>query len=1567
MDGYDSNDLSGMVTKITSGATGALGKIVMTGYSSDNITSMTSTIITSTTNSLGNITMDGFDKDNIPSDITNSVTTGSNAGILLQPPMITEITVVTTPTADNTPSYTFSSTKAGTITYGDNCSSSTTSATTDNNTITFTTLSDGTHSNCSIYVTSSTGVKGNTLSVTPFTVDTTAPTANFTAATDNVGTVTGALTSGNTTDDTAPVLSGTNESGSRVKVFNGSTELGSATVSGTSWSYSATVANGTTYQFNVKETDLAGNTSAATINFAVTGDTTAPSVSSFTLSDTALKASETATVTLVFSEAVASFSSAADITADNGTLATMTSADNITWAGTFTPTANTEDDNNTLSLATSYTDTAGNAGPAATTANYAVETLAPTISSVTAGWGTSLNATEDDSAGTVTIVTSGAENGQTVTVALNGTNYTGTVSDNSTSVTVSASGLQALTDGSSYTLTTNVSDAAGNAATENTDTSFTYDITAPTVSSFTLSDTALKAGDNATVTLVFSEAVASFSSSADITADNGTLATMTSVDNITWAGTFTPTANTEDAINTLTLATSYTDTAGNTGTAATTANYAVDTLLPTLAETTLVPSLTNDNSTQYTFSSSEGGTISVGGSCSNSSDNNTALADNMTVSFAALADGTYSDCTITVTDSAGNSVTRDVNSFTIDTTAPTLAEVTAVTTPTNDNTSSYTFSSTEAGTISYSVCGGNLDNASADNNTIIFDALADGPHSDCKISVTDNASNTSDNLSVRSFTIDTVKPVLAQVTAVTTPTKDPTPGYAFSSDEAGTISYGGCSPGGTSADNGTNSISFGTLSDASYSNCTITVTDSVGNASSALSVNTFVVDTTAPTVDNVSSSTADGSYKLNDNITVTVTFSETVIVDNSSGNPRIQLETGTNDRYANYVSGNSTSVLSFLYTVQSGDNSSDLDYTSTSSLSENNGTIRDNATNNANLTLLDPGSSGSLGVNKAIVIDNTAPTVASISPTDNQSGVSISDNISVTFSESMDNTSVSTNTSNTSCSGSLQLSSDNFTSCILMSSTRSITNSDKTITFDPYSNLEYPKYYKIRVTTGVKDKAGNSLESQYETTNGFLGGYLEQEAYVKSVNRPNNNMSFGSDVTIYGDTMAVGAYMEGSQQRTITNGATAASDAFGYNGAVYVYTREDNSSWSQQSYIKPSNGPTSPSFTYFGFSISLDNNTLAVGAQADASSLDNISNTSSAASTDTSCAGCGAVFVYTRSGTNWSQQAYIKASNSGPEDQLGRSVAISGDTIVAGANKEDTDSDDSGAAYVFTRSGTAWSQQAILKASNSNADDQFGNVVDIDNNTIVVWAEREASNQKTITNGTGASSNNSNVYSGAVYVYTRSGTSWSQQSYIKSSNNDANDNFGYSMSIDGDTLAVSAQGEDSNQNTITNGSTSSNDNSAANSGAVYIYTRSGTNWAQQAYIKPSNAVANGGFGSSVSLKGDMLVVGARGEDSNATTITDGSSSSSDTSVETSGAVYVFKRSGTSWSQISYIKAVNSRADINFGMNVALDNATIIVGSSYENSNQQGITNGTSASTDTSGGGTAGAAWVYRYR
>jgi len=117
--------------------------------------------------------------------------------------------------------------------------------------------------------------------------------------------------------------------------------------------------------------------------------------------------------------------------------------------------------------------------------------------------------------------------------------------------------------------------------------------------------------------------------------------------------------------------------------------------------------------------------------------------------------------------------------------------------------------------------------------------------------------------------------------------------------------------------------------------------------------------------------------------------------------------------------------------------------------------------------------------------DTTAPTVSSVYPADNQNGVSITENISVTFSEAMNTTSVTTNISNTTCSGSFQLSYNNFDSCIQMSSSPLSSNSYRTFTVDPSINLSHSTNYKIRVTTGVKDTAGNSLSSQYEISNGF--------------------------------------------------------------------------------------------------------------------------------------------------------------------------------------------------------------------------------------------------------------------------------------------------------------------------------------------------------------------------------------------------------------------------------------------------------------------------------------------------
>ena len=158
---------------------------------------------------------------------------------------------------------------------------------------------------------------------------------------------------------------------------------------------------------------------------------------------------------------------------------------------------------------------------------------------------------------------------------------------------------------------------------------------------------------------------------------------------------------------------------------------------PIIKEVAAIASITNDSTPDYIFSSTVAGTITYGGSCSSST--TTAVAGNNTITINTLSEGTYSDCTITVTDSNGNvSSSHTITSFTVVIT-PFIEEVTAVITPTIDNTPNYTFSSTKAGTITYGgSCSSSTTTAVVGNNTITFNALANGTYDDCTIRVTGN-------------------------------------------------------------------------------------------------------------------------------------------------------------------------------------------------------------------------------------------------------------------------------------------------------------------------------------------------------------------------------------------------------------------------------------------------------------------------------------------------------------------------------------------------------------------------------------------------------------------------------------------------------------------------------------------------------------------------------------------------------------------------------------------------------------------------------------------------------------
>lgn len=403
-------------------------------------------------------------------------------------------------------------------------------------------------------------------------------------------------------------------------------------------------------------------------------------------------------------------------------------------------------------------------------------------------------------------------------------------------------------------------------------------------------------------------------------------------------------------------------------------------------------------------------------------------------------------------------------------------------------------------------------------------------------------------------------------------------------------------------------------------------------------------------------------------------------------------------------------------------------------------------------------------------------------------------------------------------------------------------------------------------------------------------GTWSQQAYIKASNTDAGDQ-FGWAVSVSGDTLAVGAFGEDSAGTGV--GADEADNSAVSAGAAYVYTRDGAGMWSQQAYIKASNAEAGDQF---GRKLSLDGDTLAVAARLEGSASTGVNGDE----TDNSAASSGAVYVFVRDGAGaWSQQAYVKASNTGASDSFGYSVSVHGDTLAVGARHEDSaaagvggdEADntvaDSGAAYVYTRDGAgAWSQQAYIKASNTDAGDEFGTDVSVNGDTLVVTAINEDSAS---TGVGGDDTDNSAIDSGAAYVFARDGTgAWSQEVYIKASNTDAGDLFGFDAEVDGNLLVVGAWDERS----LTTGVNGDQvDNSALEKvGATYVFVKdSAGDWGQQLYLKPSNTDPGEVF-TWVTVSGTTVAVGANGEDSAATGV-DGDQS--DNTASAAGAVYVF--------------------------------------------------------------------------
>jgi len=427
------------------------------------------------------------------------------------------------------------------------------------------------------------------------------------------------------------------------------------------------------------------------------------------------------------------------------------------------------------------------------------------------------------------------------------------------------------------------------------------------------------------------------------------------------------------------------------------------------------------------------------------------------------------------------------------------------------------------------------------------------------------------------------------------------------------------------------------------------------------------------------------------------------------------------------------------------------------------------------------------------------------------------------------------------------------------------------------------------------------------------GADWKQQAYLKASNAGGGD-HFGNYVALSadGNTLAVAAYWEASAA-TGVNG-NQGDNSLPQAGAVYIFTRTGET-WGQQAYLKASNTGNAGTAAepgdgdQFGTSLTIsgDGNTVAVGAITEDSNASTINGNQD----DDSAASAGAVYVYARTGTNWAQQAYVKAPTPAEftnGDLFGYSLSLNGDgnLLAVGVYDEggssrginqtpDRTRNGSGAAYVFERTGGAWRQQAYLKSPIAEGNDSWGMSIALsaDGNTLALGSADEDC-LATGVNPTGCvDDRESDTSAGAVSVFARLGSTWTQQGYLKASNTGAGDWFGLRvvLSGDGNTLATSAIYEASAGRGI---GSRQDDDSAPESGAVYLFTRAGGAWKQEAYVKASNADAYDQFGGALAMTRDgrMLVVGARGEDSAATGV---NGDQANNSVDESGAAYVFAR------------------------------------------------------------------------
>ncbi|NOT00491.1 MAG: hypothetical protein HOP29_07675 [Phycisphaerales bacterium] len=364
---------------------------------------------------------------------------------------------------------------------------------------------------------------------------------------------------------------------------------------------------------------------------------------------------------------------------------------------------------------------------------------------------------------------------------------------------------------------------------------------------------------------------------------------------------------------------------------------------------------------------------------------------------------------------------------------------------------------------------------------------------------------------------------------------------------------------------------------------------------------------------------------------------------------------------------------------------------------------------------------------------------------------------------------------------------------------------------------------------------------------------------------------FGYSVSVSGDTSVVGAHTEGEGGIQF--------------GSAYVFVRSGGV-WTQQQKLTASDAAAGDQF---GWSVSVSEDTVVVGAYAD----------DHAGGSD-----AGSAYVFVRIGGVWTQQQKLTSPDAAADHQFGWSVSVSGDTVVVGARFDDDAGTHSGSAYVFFRSGTVWTQQQKLAASDAAAGDEFGYSVSVSGNTAIVGARGD---------------DDAGSLSGSAYIYVRNGGVWTQEQKLTALDAAGDDLFGWSVALSGDTANVGA---------IFNDDACPGDPPNCDSGSAYVFVRSGNVWTQQQKLTASDAAALDRFGVSVSVSGNTAVIGASGDGG------DGAGS---------GSAYVFLRTGGTWMQHQHQKLTASDAapSDEFGNSVSVSGDTVLVGA-YQNNHAAGL-------------------------